>query len=85
MKTKSVVKKPKLSADVSTFAQGRHTRGRKPVSDRSPLSRNAPEGDQRLTINLREDLHLRLKIASAKAKTTIGAIVADLVERHVEG
>lgn len=42
-----------------------------------------PEGDVRLTANIREDLHLRLKIAAARRRTTIGEIIEDLVERHV--
>jgi hypothetical protein len=42
-----------------------------------------PEGDIRLTANIREDLHLRLKIAAAKQRTTIGEIIEELVEKYV--
>lgn len=36
------------------------------------LSGLVPEGDVRLTANIRQDLHLKLKIASAYRRTTIG-------------
>lgn len=42
-----------------------------------------PEGDVRLTANIREDLHLRLKLAAARRRTTIGELIEDLVERHI--
>ena len=42
-----------------------------------------PAGDVRLTINIRQDLHLRLKIAAARERTTIGEIIEELVEQYV--
>ncbi len=42
-----------------------------------------PEGDVRLTANIRQDLHLKLKIASAYRRTTIGEIIEELVEKYV--
>jgi hypothetical protein len=42
-----------------------------------------PAGDVRLTINIRQDLHLRLKIAAAHGRTTIGEIIEELVEQYV--
>lgn len=42
-----------------------------------------PVGDVRLTANIREDLHLKLKIASAHRRTTIGEILEELIERYV--
>ena len=42
-----------------------------------------PSGDVRLTINIRQDLHLRLKIAAAHGRTTIGEIIEELVEQYV--
>lgn len=52
-----------------------------PPSGRSGL---VPDGDVRLTANMREDLHLRLKIAAAKQRTTIGEIIEELVEKYVD-
>ncbi|GFO56622.1 hypothetical protein GMSM_36290 [Geomonas sp. Red276] len=43
-----------------------------------------PAGDVRLTANIREDLHLKLKIASAHRRTTIGEIIEELVEKHLK-
>jgi plasmid stability protein len=34
-----------------------------------------PVGDVRLTANIREDLHLKLKIRAAKEHTTIGELI----------
>lgn len=48
------------------------------------LSGLVPEGDVRLTANIRQDLHLRLKIAAAHRRTTIGEIIEELVEKHVK-
>lgn len=42
-----------------------------------------PEGDVRLTTNMRKDLHLRLKIEAAKQGTTIGELVEQLVEENI--
>jgi hypothetical protein len=42
-----------------------------------------PDGDVRLTANVRQDLHLKLKIASAHRRTTIGEIIEELIDRHL--
>ena len=42
-----------------------------------------PEGDVRLTANIRQDLHLKLKIASAHRRTTIGEIIEELIDAHL--
>jgi hypothetical protein len=34
-----------------------------------------PVGDVRLTVNIRKDLHLKLKIRAAKRRTTIGELI----------
>jgi outer membrane biosynthesis protein TonB len=39
-----------------------------------------PEGDVRLTANIRQDLHLKLKIAAARQRTTIGELIEQWVE-----
>jgi hypothetical protein len=57
--------------------------GKKQTSPPKSRSGQVPEGDVRLTANIREDLHLRLKIAAAKNRTTIGDIIEALVEKHL--
>ena len=42
-----------------------------------------PDGDVRLTANIRQDLHLRLKIASAHRRTTIGEIIEELIDAYI--
>jgi hypothetical protein len=42
-----------------------------------------PEGDVRLTANIRQDLHLKLKIAAAHRRTTIGEMIEELIENYV--
>ena len=39
-----------------------------------------PSGDVRLTANIREDLHLKLKIKAAQERTTIGELIEQWVE-----
>jgi len=50
---------------------------------KSPLSGQVPEGDVRLTANIRDDLHLKLKIAAARRRTTIGELIEELVEKYL--
>ncbi len=50
---------------------------------RGSLSGQVPEGDVRLTANIRADLHLKLKIAAARRRTTIGEILEELVGNYI--
>lgn len=36
-----------------------------------------------MTANMREELHLKLKIAAANRRTTIGEILEELVAKHL--
>ena len=42
-----------------------------------------PTGDVRLTANIRQDLHLKLKLASAHRRTTIGEIIEELIVNYL--
>ena len=69
------LKKPTMSAkDVLEFAEGRQTAER---------STNAPDGDVRLTVNLREDLHLKLRMKALEQKTTAGDLLEQLIEKYL--
>lgn len=75
-KTKSTLRKPILpTGEVLKFAEGR--------TKAAPAATSGlvPEGDVRLTANIRGDLHLKLKIRAAQERTTVG----ELVERWIEG
>ena len=39
-----------------------------------------PLGDVRLTANIREDLHLKLKIRAAQERTTVGELIEQWVD-----
>ena len=42
-----------------------------------------PSGDVRLTANIREDLHRRLKVEAVMQRTTIGELLEDLIGKHI--
>jgi len=84
------LKKPISNDAVLAFAEGALA-SKTPTTKGEGLSKseNAPKGqksgllppgDVRLTANIREDLHLKLKIKAAQERTTIG----ELIERWVE-
>jgi hypothetical protein len=66
---KPTLTKPDLQA-VKAFAKG----------SRSGL---VPEGDVRLTANIRADLHRKLKHAAVDRGTTVGELLEELVEKHL--
>lgn len=48
------------------------------------LSGQVPDGDVRLTANIRQDLHLRLKIEAAHRRITIGELVEELIAQNIK-
>lgn len=90
MSTKiSTLKKPALNADaVRAFAEGDQAGSQaeaKPSATKADKSRKrvfpAPAGDVRMTANIREDLHIKLKIEAAKRRTTVGELIEQMIER----
>lgn len=49
-----------------------------PTGQKSGL---VPAGDVRLTVNIRDDLHQKLKIKAVQERTTVG----ELIEQWIEG
>ena len=82
---KKVVKKDGTSVATERESGGKRKTGRgmDKVVLKSPLSGQVPEGDVRLTANIREDLHLKLKIAAARRRTTIGELLEEMVEKYL--
>ena len=88
----TTLKKPTLSTDAvrafaegATGAQNEAGKGKgaahlktAPIGQKSGL---VPEGDVRMTANIRADLHLALKIRAAQERTTVG----ELIEQWIEG
>ncbi|NBW69674.1 MAG: hypothetical protein EBR47_13615, partial [Betaproteobacteria bacterium] len=58
--------------------------GRAAASAQKAAIAVSPADDVRLTANIRKDLHLKLKIAAAESRTTIGEIIEALVARHLD-
>ena len=100
MKKKTTLKKPTLSnKDVLAFAerpsdapQGDKTtkagkgRGAKKNSpaNQSGLCGKIPIGDVRLSANIDQEIHLKLKIAAARERTTIGELIERLVQDNLD-
>ena len=69
------IKKPFNTASVLAFAEG----GK--ATAKGQASGLVPAGDVRLTVNIRDDVHQRLKIRAVQERTTVG----ELIEAWVEG
>lgn len=104
MKPAAVTKKPTIDTDAALrFASHESPQAIKTASARGragPAAREAqkaikavsglvPDGDVRLTANIRRDLHKRLKDAAAQRQYetgkgfTIGELIEELIEAHV--
>lgn len=84
------LKKPINSDAALAFAEGAQTAKTATArgtglskSENAPKGQKSgllPSGDVRLTANIREDLHLKLKIKAAQERTTIGELIEQWVE-----
>lgn len=52
-------------------------------AEKESKSGQIPDGDVRLTANMREDLHMKLKLAAVQRRTTIGELLEQLVEENL--
>lgn len=73
--------KPKTQPELNGAAR-KSPQQAAPRADKRSGSSAVPEGDVRLTANIREDLHLRLKIAAVRQRTTIGELIEQWVENN---
>lgn len=74
------LKKPSLSRDkVIEFAEGKTRKHASdaPVGQRSGL---LPDGDVRLTANIRADLHMALRMRAVQERTTAGELIEAWIE-----
>jgi hypothetical protein len=51
---------------------------------RSPKIFNAPAGYRRLTINLREDIHKKIRLKAIEQDCTVTDIITKLLEKEVK-
>jgi hypothetical protein len=88
----SRTKKPTLDTEAALgFAEGAPTktitRGKKTAQRASQetdsKSGMVPEGDVRLTANIRGDLHMKLKMEAVQRRTTIGELIEELIENNL--
>lgn len=47
-------------------------------------SGQVPEGDVRLTANIQREIHLKLKMASAMTRTTMGELIEQLIAEKLD-
>lgn len=55
----------------------------KAVQEVGAKSGLVPEGDVRLTANIRGDLHMKLKMRAVQERTTIGELIEELIAKHL--
>jgi hypothetical protein len=44
---------------------------------------HAPDGYKRLTINLREDIHKKIKLIAVQEESTVTDIISDFLEKEI--
>ncbi len=92
----TTIKKPKVSAeDALSFATGGNQGKAGPTIAKTKKAAQraiqkgdytsglVPEGDVRLTANIRGDLHMKLKMKAVQERTTIGELIEELIEKHL--
>ena len=57
------------------------TKAAKRAQKPSSTSGQVPEGDVRLTANIKEGHHIKLKVAAATQRTTIGELIEQLIDK----
>jgi hypothetical protein len=86
-KNKTTVRNKTVEKEVKSASSPARTKNKgrniEKVVMKNPQSGQVPEGDVRLTANIREDLHLKLKIAAARRRTTIGELLEEMVEKYI--
>ena len=53
-------------------------------ANQSGLCGKVPSGDVRLSANIDQEIHLKLKIAAARERTTIGELIERLVQDNLD-
>ena len=53
-------------------------------ANQSGLCGKIPSGDVRLSANIDQEIHLKLKIAAARERTTIGELIERLVQDNLD-
>lgn len=59
------------------------TQKKPPTGAKKQVSGLVPEGDVRLTANISEEHHIKLKVAAARQRTTIGELLEQLIDKEL--
>lgn len=78
-KSVSITKPKRDTKQALNFAEAKSTTVKKEPKG----SGLVPDGDVRLTANIRQSLHIRLKVQAAKECSTIGELVERLIDENV--
>lgn len=89
MKKKPItIQKPTLpgAAAALAFAEGANNTAHSepiatPKDTMKPSSGQVPVGDVRLTANISQDRHMKLKMEAVKRKTTIGELIEQMIDQ----
>ncbi len=93
----ATIKKPTFNAEeaLSFATGGDKPKAKKAIAKPKKVAKKAPgkadsksglipEGDVRLTANMRGDLHMKLKMKSVQERTTIGELLETLVDKYLD-
>lgn len=76
-------KKP-IEATSSTMQEETFPKQKRQLKTASKqVSGLVPEGDVRLTANISEEHHIKLKVAAAQQRTTIGELIEQLIDKSL--
>jgi hypothetical protein len=77
------IRKPKMKNDINAEDALSFAEPKKSVQEINSKSGLVPDGNVRLTANIRFDLHLKLKMRAAQDRTTMGKLIEGLIEQHL--
>ena len=81
--TKPTIQKESKASAAMLFAEYGNAEKTKPVSGVSGRIFHAPDGHRRLTINLRDDLHKKLRMAAVERDCTATDIIEKLLAKEL--
>lgn len=82
--SKPTIQKETKATAAMLFAEAAKPTKSKPVSIASGRIFHAPDGHRRLTINLRDDLHKKLRMAAVERDCTATEIIEQLLAKELK-
>ena len=75
---------PRKAIKPQRQARGKGGGKKNSPANQSGLCGKVPSGDVRLSANIDQEIHLKLKIAAARERTTIGELIERLVQDNLD-